>query len=70
MVKLTELRSTNTATKKCEVALFADTKSDVEGTTFVPGMLSGCTMDFGSTAVTADGDIGFLKSDGTWNWVE
>lgn len=50
-----------------QIQAFADTKEEVvPGATFF-GMPSG-VMQHGSSVITADGDIGFLKSDGTWNW--
>ena len=52
-----------------QITAFADTKEEVvPGATFV-GMPSG-EMQHGSSVITADGDVAFLKSDGTWNWVE
>jgi hypothetical protein len=26
-------------------------------------------LAMGSSVITADGDLAFLKSDGTWNWI-
>ena len=52
-----------------QIQAFADTKEEVvPGAEFV-GMPSG-TMQHGSRVVTSDGEIGFLKSDGTWNWTQ
>lgn len=52
------------------VSAFADTKEEViPGATFI-GMPTNSTMDPGSSVITADGKVAFLKSDGTWNWVE
>ena len=56
------------STDQYQITAFADTKEEVvPGATFV-GMPSG-EMQHGSQVVTADGDVAFLKSDGTWNWV-
>lgn len=51
------------------VELFADEKTDV-----VPGMTiqdlpDNYTIVMGSSVMTAAGEIAFMKSDGTWNWV-
>lgn len=51
-----------------QIEAFADTKEEVvPGATFV-GMPSG-EMQHGSSVLTAAGDVGFLKSDGTWAWL-
>lgn len=52
------------------ISAFADTKEEVtSGATFV-GMPPDGIMEPGSSVITADGKVAFLKSDGTWNWVE
>lgn len=54
------------------VTLFADTKEEVVpgaqiiGMPKLPGPL---TIGMGSSVVTASGEVAFMKSDGTWNWV-
>lgn len=53
---------------KARVSLFADAKTDVSADAVED--LVGREIEMGSSCVTADGDIGFFKSDGTWNWVE
>lgn len=56
-------------TKKYVIDAFADTKEEVvSGATFVD-MPQGGQMYPGSSLHTADGEVAFLKSDGTWNWV-
>ena len=51
-----------------QIEAFADTKEEVvPGATFV-GMPTG-EMQHGSSVFTADGNIGFLKSDGTFAWL-
>lgn len=51
-----------------QIEAFADTKEEVvPGATFV-GMPTG-NMQHGSSVLTAAGDVGFLKSDGTWAWL-
>lgn len=55
-----------------EVSLFADTKAEV-GTTPLEN-IEGFPKDIskiamGSSVLTASGDLAFMKSDGTWNWI-
>ena len=54
---------------KADVVLFADSKEDITDEMVVIGLPEGVEPAFGSSVITADGDIGFLKSDGTWNWI-
>lgn len=55
--------------KQYQISAFADTKEEVvPGAEFV-GMPADGEMQHGSSVITADGDMAFLKSDGTWNWV-
>ena len=50
---------------KIVAVLFSDTKTEI-----VPNLKLGDDLiDFGSSVVTADADVAFLKSDGTWNWI-
>lgn len=55
--------------KTADVSLFSDTKSEVTSSAEVVGLPSGYTIAQGSNVITADGDVAFMKSDGTWNWV-
>ena len=51
------------------ITAFADAKTDVtQGATFI-GLPENTTITFGSSIITADGDVAFLKSNGTWNWI-
>ena len=68
MIKVTSLSSSTD--EKVEVVLFADSKSDVTDDMEIVGMPDGAVPAPGSSVITADGDVGFLKSDGTWSWVE
>lgn len=52
-----------------EVLLFADTKEEVSDDMQIDGIPKGKVISYGSSLITADGDIAFLKSDGTWNFV-
>lgn len=73
MVKVTDTSKTvkNAKTKKATVSLFADSKSDAETATEtdIIEFPKGYTIDWGSSVMAADGEVGFLKSDGTWNWL-
>jgi len=73
MVKVTDTSKTvkNIKTMKAVVSLFADSKSDVENATEadILEFPKDYTIDWGSSAMTADGEVGFLKSNGTWNWL-
>jgi hypothetical protein len=70
MVKLKSISSGTLQAPNCVTAkLFADQKSEVTAGMTIVGLPVGCTLDIGSSVMTAAGDIAFLKSDGTWNWV-
>lgn len=52
-----------------QIQAFADTKEEV-----IPGCTIHClptdaVIQPGSSIITADGEVAFYKSDGTWNWV-
>lgn len=67
MVKLTSIKAE--PGHYAEITAFADTKSEVTDDMTIVGLPYGVEPSMGSSVVTADGDIAFLKSDGTWNWV-
>ena len=69
MIKVKSIEETNTITKEVGVSLFADTKSEVTSSAEVKGIPQGYTIAQGSNVITATGDVAFMKSDGTWNWV-
>lgn len=52
-----------------EVLLFADTKEEVSDDMEIDGIPKGKVISYGSSLITANGDIAFLKSDGTWNFI-
>ena len=56
--------------KTVYTSLFADTKSEVSSMVLddVIGFPKGCTLEAGSTVLTASGELAFLKSDNTWQW--
>lgn len=56
-------------TPKTVCMLFADTKEEVTGTLTIVGLPQGVTPDTGSSIITSKGDIGFLKSNGSWVFV-
>ena len=68
MIKVTSSKS-NPLTGKFMVSLFSDTKSEVTSSATIEGLPSGAEIDQGSNVITASGEVAFMKSDGTWNWV-
>lgn len=50
------------------IEAFADTKAEV-GTSRIEGLPNGARIHIGSSILTASGELAFMKSDGTWNWV-
>jgi len=67
MVKVTDM-TLNPTEKTVQVSLFADTKEDLVSED-ISGVPTGYAVAFGSSCVTASGELAFMKSDGTWNWV-
>lgn len=53
--------------EKARVSLFADSQADVTDEAVSEAV--GMEVQPGSSVLTADGKLAFLKSDGTWNWV-
>ena len=51
--------------KKIYGLLQADSKAEVTDNLVFD---DGYKMDFGSFAITGDGELAMLKSDGTWGW--
>lgn len=68
MIKVTDIKL-NPEKKTATASLFADTKSEVTGDFEVQGLPDGYSLEFGSSILTASGELGFVKSDGTINWV-
>ena len=70
MIKVSSV-TLNPDTMEAEVSLFADTKAEVDtaATTDIIGFPINYTIAFGSSVMTADGDMAFMKSTGLWNWV-
>lgn len=69
MIRVTEVQNTDLNMKSCRVSLFADTKSEVVPGAQIVGMPVDSTIEMGSSVMTASGELAFMKSDGTWNWV-
>ena len=67
MVKLTSIKAELGGS--AEITCFADAKADVTESMTIVGLPYGITPSMGSSVITADGDVAFLKSDGTWNWI-
>lgn len=57
-----------TATNDYLISAFADTKEEVDSGEFI-GLPANATIAIGSSVLTADGEVAFMKSDGNWNWV-
>ena len=69
MIKVTKFINTDLNTNSYLVSAFADTKSEVTPSAEIVGLPKDATIEMGSMIYTADGDVAFMKSDGTWNWV-
>lgn len=68
MVKFTGF-SVDQVKKEQTGGLFADSKSDVSASMEVEGLMEGYKIGWGSSVITAAGELAFLTSSGTWNWV-
>lgn len=68
MIKLKTAEAYDHKNKKVTGKLFSDTKAEIQDGMEVIGLPKGYTMDFGSSVMTADAELAFMKSDGTWNW--
>ena len=68
MVRVQKIEYLKEDTHEAKVSIFADTKAEV-GTSQIEGLPVGYNIELGSTLMTADADIAFMKSDGSWNWV-
>ena len=69
MIKVMKITNTDTDRSDYKVELFADTKSEVTPNAKIIGLPEGTTIELGSSVITAAGEIAFMKSDGTWNWL-
>ena len=53
--------------KKMLASLYADEKTDL---TDEMELADDYKLEGGSTAVTADGDVGIVDTEGAWHWLE
>lgn len=68
MIRVTSMKLNDT-TKHATVSLFADTKQEVTSDATIVGLPANTTIEQGSNVITAGGEVAFMKSDGSWNWV-
>ena len=69
MIKVIDIKL-NPQEMTADVALFSDTKSEVTPTAEIVGLPSGYTISAGSSIMTASGELAFMKSDNSWNWLQ
>lgn len=69
MIIVQELSENDGNLKTVKVQLFADAKSEVTADANIIGLPTGKSIEMGSSVITAAGEVAFMKSDGTWNWV-
>lgn len=70
MVKIIEIINEEfIAPNECLAVVFADSKEELSSEYSVSGLPTGRTLAQGSKFKTADGSEGYLKSDGTIEWV-
>ncbi len=69
MIKVLSMTNTDSDENTFKISAFADTKSEVTPSAEFVGLPEGATIEMGSSVMTASGEIAFMKSDGTWNWV-
>ena len=63
MIKITDV--TVRVGKKITATIFADTKDEVVSNLAIGDDV----LDYGSVAITGDGAVGQMLSDGTWSWL-
>ena len=68
MIKVQECINTDADSNSYKISAFADTKAEVATGEFI-GLPEGAEIEMGSSVMTTAGDLAFMKSDGTWNWV-
>lgn len=69
MIIVQEMRNINSEKKEAQVNLFSDTKGEVVSEAEIVGMLPDYKPSFGSSIMTAAGELGYMKSNGQWHWV-
>lgn len=72
MIKVIECTNTDRDFHTYKIVAFSDTKDEVATTPIADyiGMPKNANIEMGSLLITADCDVAFMKSDGTWNWSE
>ena len=70
MIKVRYMENTDANEKDYYVVAFADTKEELTPDAKFIGLPEGAKIEFGSRLTTADGELAYMKSDGTWNWIE
>ena len=68
MIKVTQITN-RYVNNEVQVSLFSDTKTEVTPSATIEGLPENAVIAQGSTVVTADGEVAFMKSTGEWNWV-
>lgn len=69
MIKVTTISNTDSDENTFKISAFADTKDEVTSEAKIVGLPEGARIEMGSSVMTASGELAFMKSDGTWNWV-
>lgn len=68
MIKVTDIKNSDANPNTFLISAFADTKAEVATGEFI-GLPENATIEMGSDIMTAAGEMAFMKSDGTWNWL-
>ena len=70
MIKVRYMENTDANDRDFYIVAFADTKAEVTPDAKFVGLPEGANIEFGSRLTTANGELAYMKSDGTWNWIE
>lgn len=68
MIKVIAIENTDANANSFKVSLFADTREEVVPGATIIGMPEDATIEMGSDVFTSDGQMAFMRSNGTWNW--
>lgn len=69
MIKVRNFKNTDANPNTYEISAFADTKSEVTPSAEFIGLPPNAEIEMGSSIMTANGELAFMQSDGTWNWL-
>lgn len=69
MIKVTSISNTDSDENTFKISAFADTKEEVNSGAKIIGLPEDANIEMGSSVMTASGELAFMKSDGTWNWI-